>query len=276
MDSSPDNNDLPPFFSEEQLRQVGKNLKHLSQMIGAAVRRITEFRDEWSAIAPVIGQAIVRAAEELPKKMREAYVNLAKHGWYVDQGMSLSDPPRLGREIAEPAHAANAEAELQEHFRSNLDRIENEICEQFPERAHIIRAAFEAHRLGQYVLSVPVFLAQADGICFERCQAYYFMREKRGSTRPGTAVHASSDEHDFWTAIILLPLGMTGPLNVSKNGRDPEFSGLNRHTVMHGDSLDYGVEVNSLKAISFLNYVSQALTRMTWSERISQAKSKLP
>jgi hypothetical protein len=33
------------------------------------------------------------------------------------------------------------------------------------------------------------------------------------------------------------------------------FTALNRHQIMHGESWDYGTEINSLKAFSFLTFV---------------------
>jgi len=36
---------------------------------------------------------------------------------------------------------------------------------------------------------------------------------------------------------------------------------LYRHAVLHGESVDYGTEINSLKAISLLQYVSGVLAR---------------
>lgn len=39
------------------------------------------------------------------------------------------------------------------------------------------------------------------------------------------------------------------------------FDGLNRHQVLHRESVDYGTEINSLKAISLLNYVFQVLRK---------------
>jgi hypothetical protein len=57
-------------------------------------------------------------------------------------------------------------------------------------------------------------------------------------------------------AAILSPLAETLPINASENERPRNFNGLNRHMVLHGESLDYGSKVNSLKAISLVNYVS--------------------
>ncbi len=46
------------------------------------------------------------------------------------------------------------------------------------------------------------------------------------------------------------------PITKSAYEREAGFNQLNRHQVVHGESLDYGTETNSLKAISFLFYIA--------------------
>jgi len=53
---------------------------------------------------------------------------------------------------------------------------------------------------------------------------------------------------------------MTLPISASEHERGDAFVGLNRHQVLHGESTQYGTEMNSLKAISLLNYVAHILT----------------
>jgi len=64
---------------------------------------------------------------------------------------------------------------------------------------------------------------------------------------------------DTYRAALLEPLAQTLPIGASQNERHDGFSELNRHMVLHGESLDYGTEKNSLKAISLINYVSIVL-----------------
>ena len=263
MDAPKDEVDLPQNSGAASWREI-------ATVVGTA---IVEFRKMWTVAAPRIGEVIRRVAAEFPPAYRLALIEIAKRGWYIDQQMGLSMPPKLAAALAREESRHEAESELTAYFISRLDAIELEICERFPQRAHIIEPAFAAHRAGQYVLSIPVFLAQADGICYEKIRAYHFMRDRGSNQPPATARHARSDEHDLWNAIVLSPLSAVVPLNMNKNERGPDFLGLNRHTVMHGDSLDYGTEANSLKAISFLNYVSQVLTRKNFKERLEENRN---
>lgn len=60
-------------------------------------------------------------------------------------------------------------------------------------------------------------------------------------------------------AAMLSPLAQTLPIGASENERYKGFPALNRHTVLHGESLDYGSKTNSFKAISLINYVAHVL-----------------
>ena len=66
-----------------------------------------------------------------------------------------------------------------------------------------------------------------------------------------------------YTANYLHPLEITLPLWMSEGDRAKgggPFAKLNRHQVLHGESVDYGTEENSLKAISLLNYLHWILS----------------
>lgn len=52
-----------------------------------------------------------------------------------------------------------------EYFRGRAVEITSTLKTAFPPRAKIIESAFAAHARGEYELCIPVFFAQADGIC---------------------------------------------------------------------------------------------------------------
>ena len=58
---------------------------------------------------------------------------------------------------------------------------------------------------------------------------------------------------------MLSPLAESLSISMSKHERPEGFDGLNRHMVLHGESLDYDTRENSLKAISLIGYVGRVL-----------------
>lgn len=101
-----------------------------------------------------------------------------------------------------------------------------------------------------------MLLAQADGICKEMLNEYLFLKHKK---KPRTAIYVEQVASNTFRAAILSPLAQTLPIGASEHERDKGFSELNRHMVLHGESLDYGTKTNSLKAISLINYVAHVL-----------------
>jgi hypothetical protein len=167
----------------------------------------------------------------------------------------MSDLWALERALVE-GDVEVAEASLCRYFESKNERIEATIIARFPQRAHIISAAFSAHRREEYVLSIPILLAQTDGICKEVIGQYLFMKKDK---KPCTSAYVEQVAADSLAAAILSPLAQTLPINASEKERPEGTDALNRHEVLHGNSLDYGTASNSLKAISLINYVVSVL-----------------
>ena len=129
---------------------------------------------------------------------------------------------------------------------------------RFPARAIILESAFNAHKRKEYALSIPVLLIQADGICYDLINKQLY--SKKGKV-PVVAEYAETITADVFRSALLYPLTQPLPISASANERAEDFSDLNRHQVIHGESTTYDTEINSLKAISMLNYVSYVLSR---------------
>ena len=167
-------------------------------------------------------------------------------------GLSWLKEALIGGKLAE------AEQVLVKHFESRVEEIEKSIVNRFPKRQKIISAAFNAHRRQEYQLSVPVLLTQTDGICKEVFHEYLFLKHDK---KPRTAIYVEQFVSDTFMAAILSPLAQPLPIGASESERAKGFTGLNRHMVLHGESLDYGTKTNSLKAISLINYVAHVHTK---------------
>ncbi|MFC2125992.1 hypothetical protein ACFLU5_14410 [Bacteroidota bacterium] len=195
---------------------------------------------------------------ELPPRTQEALLLLGTHGWYLDLDMDFPELWKLKESLTD-GNNAGAEETLVEYFDNRADEIEKSLIERFPNRQKIINAAFNAHRRQEYELSIPVLLAQTDGICKEISKKYYLFMKDKG--KPQISFYVEQVASDTFWAALLSPLRETLPIGFTKPEREryDNFSELNRHLVIHGDSLDYGTKTNSLKAISLINYVAFVL-----------------
>src|SRR5207247_11414494 len=128
---------------------------------------------------------------------------------------------------------------LCQHFESRREAIINDLVATAPLREPFLGRALEAHRDQKYELSIPVFLAQADGLWQEFTKADTGTRlysRKRG--QPRTAKWVKSVKRDDLDEALLYPL--VAPLPISAADEDVVPKGaLVRHRVLHGTDLDY-------------------------------------
>ena len=178
---------------------------------------------------------------------------LVERGWYPDPRMALAQLTLLSSYRDSEPDAI--EEIMREVFRERLDGIEAKLADDHPQRAAILREAFEAHRQSNFNLSVPVLLAQADGIWRDRIDRNLFS----GGTEHAIQARVAQVEDANSRELVLALNSPDWPLAQPESRRPEDFSGLNRHLVLHGQATDYGTEENSLRAIAFLNYCAFVL-----------------
>lgn len=203
-------------------------------------------------IQRLVGDALA----DLPERTRKELNGLAARGWYIDQEWPASAPADL-IEAIEEGQAHEVDDALVGYFREQFSVIKERLIRQYPNRTPFLAKAFSAHQRGDFELSIPVFLAQADGICKDRTNRSMFRRKDK---KPEMAAYVEAALGvDEYRAALLSPLGGEHPISLSEAQRPAEFDGLNRHQVLHGESLTYHTEINSLKAVSLLGFLSWVL-----------------
>lgn len=215
-------------------------LKVASRQIGELVCDVHRLMTSLSeARSPVI-RAI--ASIDWPSwwnKQREVFLAAAKAGWFMQPEMS----PALVMADAEGRLPEDFEECFIAELTARLGAIEARLIQRFPARAHLIREGFLLHREQRYYSSIPMLLNSAEGIVTE-------------STNKSPFNTSSSVPHVAgWTKNLpverfegLLSEALTVPHPLSQHGHD------GRHRINHGASIDYGTELLSLKAISFLGF----------------------
>ena len=224
---------------------IGQQLETVSKF-GASIQR---------QMAPVF-EPLQRSFDSLPPATQRALATLAEHGWFLDLDLPLSALWEVEQAIL-GGNVAEAEAALIDHYQVRLRDIENFIVERFSRRERFVRSGFSAHRRMDYAASIPLLFAQTDGICMDVTNKHLFMKD---GGKPETAKYVQRIAADRFRAALLSPLTLRLPISASKSSREPDFDGLNRHTVLHGESLDYDTEKNATKAVSLIHYVAHVLS----------------
>ncbi len=197
-------------------------------------------------------------------------------GWYPDYlNMPFSDLADLGEQLRSGEPAAHEAAA--QYYRDRLPTIETELRQCWPPREVPLHEGFEAHRQKLFYCSIPVFLAQADGIARdwianEKLNSLYSRSKLRRALRRRIdrflkAAECSPLERELkgaYALALITPLTEATKINVSRNERAKfeRSRGFNRNLVIHGEDQTYGSEENSLRAVSFLYFVSTVVRQL--------------
>ena len=212
----------------------------------------TQAEKHWQLLEEI--QEWIKQIPERDKERQEAAKKLVKIGWFFDPDMAWYTPHEIACAIDE-GRIGEVETALSEYFQRQLDAIEQRLKAACPHRENILCDAFDAHGEKKYNLSVPVFLTQADGMWWDKFSKSFFMRGGRESAAAKFMLQA---KEEFFKSLMSL-FEASAPLWQSKPERNLSFNELNRHQVLHGEVVGYGTEINSLKIISFLNYLCWVL-----------------
>ncbi len=195
---------------------------------------------------------------------------LAQRGWFIAGSLYPHQFEPLARALKMKAED-QVEEFLKIHVRGLVSDVKKSAMKRWQERAEILADTFDAHIAGKYTLSVPVLLAQADGISADLLGAYLFIDHKGCSITKAASVAIKShfQERPLAKSFLGLLLEASG-LRISTYERDESatsgliFSPLNRHGVLHGLDCDYATEANSLRGIaliSFLEWVGDVIPK---------------
>lgn len=159
------------------------------------------------------------------------------------------------------------EADVINIFNKQLDTIQKKLITAFPKRAHLLSSIFKYHQEGAYAASIVLALTQADGISKE----VFSVTDKNGNpvavgffdlTRTRSDIRAQKLALAFeLPANSIFSVLFNQLANDNRNdslvleGNTTRLSDLNRHAILHGESVDYGTLTNSIKAILLLDFI---------------------
>ncbi len=245
---------------------LAKNYQAIIEVTAPSIEAaLASFSSQISSIEPILEnlRKFLEKSAYLEPHMEGAILFLGNYGWYFDPEMIRFHDLVEGYLDSPKSLSVDQRKELDdlcvEHFESRSEEIEKFISKKFPHRAHIIQAAFRAHQRGEYILSIPVFMSQTDGICQDILSECLFMSKEKKPATASPIIEKANTSNPYVKA-LLSPLLEKLPINYSPNERGKDFNGLNRHLVLHGESLDYGSKINSNKSISLIYYIANFLT----------------
>lgn len=224
--------------------------KSIQETCHAIAQSFDKSYNAMQLVCNIFAQGIEESNKKRPPFLR----TMAENGWYLSAELSI---PAI-EEIANALTTKKSDIEIQlcDYYEKRIDNLDEYIKLNFSYRHGLISDAFWAHKEKKYGLSIPVFLAQCEGMCSDTFKERLYAKKcgKNGDVQmrmadkfpdevPGT-LHYST----ILQMIELFP--------IAENDKSVNLEHLNRHRVMHGIDCSYGTRTNSCKAISLVDYVS--------------------
>lgn len=245
-------------------QSIQEGVERMRPTMAAMNESIERFRLEYGPllkrVAEVYGDIIrglALKAKEWQEHQKISVAALAELGWFPNWYTFFYYPSRDFKSIDDLMMA---------HIDDHWDEIKSRIIELSPRRAHILNVAFELHEQNNYIASIPLILAQSDGICSEEF-THFFSKDSVTGRRASQEILAQAESKEFainfFSEILLEPFkaslqisSSSSKSSVANKGRGP-----NRHGIIHGSRkhLDYGTQVNGYKAVSFLAFIVYAV-----------------
>lgn len=266
MSESVKHNEIEPVLAG--LQRIASIAEEFSQVFLKAAESFAQSQFV-STLAKRDWRELQRRMDELPQKSKEAMGKALQRGWFFGWHESLQGLVQLIERL-EDADDHLIDQVMIEYYREKLEFFTDELGIKYPHRAPAIGAAAMAHTTipdAGYLLSVPVFIAQADGLLAEITGVYMPMTNASEHTQKRYA-----DNQEVLDQLYPLIALKGSPFLMSPKAREQmvkvqgEFNALNRHQVLHGERSDYGTEANSLKAFSLLAFVGLHLPQFAYNE----------
>jgi hypothetical protein len=189
------------------------------------------------------------------KGISNAILEFAEYGWYVNYEFSPIDIAEAYK-LCKKNDIEGLDVYMSQKVSNQLDHIKSILIKRHFNRLKPLEAAFRAHDSKEFYLSIPVFFAQADGISKDLSQFQFFLNNRDFSPKVSSWAEANPK---IWIHIALCAAlkekGAFQKHHLQSNKID-----ITRHSVLHGESNDYGTEINSLKAISLVSYISDVMS----------------
>jgi hypothetical protein len=240
--------DLNKFVSENQ--KILKTLTDAAKKFNAFIESNPEFLKK---VGPYL--------KNWPDYHKKDWAELASYGWF------LNGETPIAVEVALTEGKASVDRFMVAHLRDDWGNVSDRIISSYPERKHVLEVAFRLHKDGNYVASVPLFLSQTGGICAQNLGAYLFSDHEGRTARIQQEIE---DSGNLLTNAFLEVLNTKTQFGerISSAGKSKKELAPNRNGILHGSRkhLDYGTEINSLKAFSLLAFVVYSFEEKKWSK----------
>ena len=224
----------------------------IAKSISIISSRIVELESS-AAIAKSIS-VVSKNVSEILEKMPDSMLKLAECGWFIDSEMEYNLANAAANSIKK-GNLSSVDEYFISYYTEHIVEIFDTLERRHPERKHILQEIYSAHIDERYLLSIPAILSQIDGVCFDSYKAKFFIKDKSYNYNPEVTSHILKQYQDVLDP-YLSPFKNKIPISAREQDMATYQCQLNRHKILHGVDTAYGTEINSLKCLSLLKYIS--------------------
>lgn len=202
---------------------------------------------------------VVQNLSRIRVEAADNFETLSKNGWFVDlvtTGLKeCLDIASDYCQLLEIEGHQKADSFMADHFETAMHEGIDELSEEVSKsRLKLIDNALEAHFSGNYALSTPMFIIQADGHHHETKEQGYW-GNKRATKSLLSDLRNKTETATYAFAAVEKMIARYNPLIANdddrkKNGYEPHI--VNRHLVLHGIDTEYATRENSCRAFAFM------------------------
>ena len=209
-------------------------------------------------------------AKNIPRAMGAFYESLSllsERGWYVSprpfDDISINKIP----DYLKAENAIEFEEMIVEEIEKALPELIRDCQESFPNRADIFDEIHRLYMNGFFRSVVTMCYTQADGISNDIFQVGFFDKDRNEEYKLKSYLKLRQMEFNYSPGIIKqldIPTNEITANSQSGHLQETETKArsFNRHLVLHGHSLEYGTQLNAIRAIcllDFLQYLTKAV-----------------
>ena len=120
----------------------------------------------------ILAQGMEESNKKRPPFLRE----MARNGWYLSPEFPIPAIKQIA--VGLKSDRSNIEGQLCDYFENRTDNLDEYIKTHYPHRHEVVAEAFWAHRQGKFGVAIPVFLAQAEGMCLDTFKEKLYAKER--------------------------------------------------------------------------------------------------
>ena len=235
-----------------QIQESFKNITSIYDSIPKFENPLAEHLETFQRI----GERLKEYAEKTPKHL----LLIAQHGWFIELDSDFNLPSDVAEEI-ESGEIESVDQILSEHYLNNRNRIFNELANRHPQRKDIFEQLKNGFENGDFYLTIPTLLAQVDGIAFDFTKKKFFIKDRQNNYLPQVTLELENISENFLN-LYLSPLQSQTPIMAREQDITKFPCRLNRHEILHGVNTTYGTQLNCLKVLSLIKYLSDLLIEL--------------